>query len=80
MAKRFKSKFAGQRSLQCCGGHRVKAAGRALSVHTGLDQGEESRWSRHAPRPRGAVVMARSRFNDPIEPMTLQSMRENGVW
>jgi len=23
--------------------------------------------------------MARSRFNDPIEPMTLQNMRENGV-
>jgi hypothetical protein len=26
----------------------------------------------------GAVV-TRSRFNDPIEPMTLQNMRENGV-
>jgi hypothetical protein len=25
------------------------------------------------------VTMARSRFNDPIEPMTLQNMRENGV-
>jgi hypothetical protein len=24
--------------------------------------------------------MARSRFNDPIEPMTVQNMRENGVW
>jgi hypothetical protein len=23
--------------------------------------------------------MARSRFNDPIEPMTLQNIRENGV-
>jgi hypothetical protein len=23
--------------------------------------------------------MARSRFNDPIEPITLQNMRENGV-
>jgi hypothetical protein len=28
---------------------------------------------------RGAVVMARSRFNDPIEPMTLGNMRDNGV-
>jgi len=28
---------------------------------------------------RAAVTMARSRFNDPIEPMTLQNMRENGV-
>jgi hypothetical protein len=28
---------------------------------------------------RGAVVMARSRFNDPIEPMTPQNIRENGV-
>jgi hypothetical protein len=30
--------------------------------------------------PRRAVVtMARSRFNDPIDPMTLENMRENGV-
>jgi hypothetical protein len=26
-----------------------------------------------------AVVMARSRFNDPIEPMDLANMRQNGV-
>jgi hypothetical protein len=25
------------------------------------------------------MVMARSRFNDPIEPMTLSNMRENGL-
>jgi hypothetical protein len=28
---------------------------------------------------RKAVTMARSRFNDPVEPMTLGSMRDNGV-
>jgi hypothetical protein len=32
------------------------------------------------PRLSGAFLcMARSRFNDPIEPMTLANMRENGV-
>jgi len=29
--------------------------------------------------PAREVVMARSRFDDPIEPMTLSNMRENGV-
>jgi hypothetical protein len=31
------------------------------------------------PGPRVMRLMARSRFNDPIEPMDLANMRENGV-